>query len=137
MPHNAIRSFIMSKKKTPAFAFSYGSINPKVCYAFYTAEGKCSADYADENGTRHCYVDRDMPEGFWDRLLELAERFDMFEWKAPRLFRRFVLNVEEGVLNVEVLFPDGRRINANSMHGDPKNLKEAEAALKALYAKLE
>jgi len=127
----------VSKKKEPSFAFGYGSTVAEKCYAFYTANGKCHADYTDENGTRHTYKSKEMPDCFWDELVSLAEKHGMFEWKAPKFCKRFVLDLSLGVLNVEALFPDGRRIEANNMNGDPENLKEAAEDLMALYGSLE
>ncbi len=127
----------MSKKKEPSFAFGYGSTVAEKCYAFYTADGKCHADYTDENGKRHTYKNKEMPIGFWEELIAVAEKYGMFDWKAPKFCKRFVLDLSLGVLNVEALFPDGRRIEANNMNGDPKNLKEAAEELIALYGSLE
>lgn len=126
----------MSRKKTPGFAFGYGSTVAEKCYAFYTAEGKCHADYTDCDGTRHSYSNKEMPEDFWEKLVEIAEKHDMFEWKAPKLCKRFVLDLNVGVLNVEALFPDGRKIDANNMNGDPAGLEEAAEELKALYGSI-
>ena len=127
----------MGNKKIPSFAFGYGSTVAEACYAFYTADGKCHADYTDENGIRHTYSGKAMPDYFWEKLTEITEKFDMYSWKAPKLCRRFVLDLSVGVLNVEAYMPDGRKIIANSMNGDPKNLKEAADELKALYGSLE
>lgn len=125
------------KNSKASFAFSYGSTNAKACYAFYISENKCHADYVDENGVRHTYSDKESPADFWDRLTAVAEKHNLFAWKAPRLFRRFVLDLSSGVLNVEAKFPDGRKLEANSMNGDPENLKEAAADIRALFAELE
>ena len=127
----------MSKKKSPSFAFGYGSTQTEACYAFYTADGKCHADYTDESGARHTYSAKEMPEGFWDKLTELAEKHKMFDWKAPRFCKRFVLDLSVGVLNVEALFPNGKKIEANNMNGDPEGLNDAAKDLKELYGTLE
>lgn len=123
----------MSRKKEPFFAFSYGSTNEKSCYAFYVANGKIHADYRDEEGNTHGFSGLPMPEDFWGRLTEAVEKLGMFGWKAPKLFHRFVLNIDVGVLNLEALFPDGRKLAANSMNGDPKNLDEAFTVIKELF----
>ena len=125
------------KNKKVQFAFSYGSTNEKACYAFYVADEKCHCDFTDDEGVHHSFSGKPMPEGFWDKLAEIAEKHEMFQWKAHKLFKRFVLDLSAGVLNVEVLFPDGRKINANSMHGEPNNLAEVAADLKALFTSLE
>ncbi len=125
------------KNKKASFAFSYGSTTAKACYAFFISDGKCHADYVDESGIRHTYSDKAAPADFWEKLTAVAEEYNLFSWKAPKLFRRFVLDLSTGVLNVEAVFPDGRKLEANSMNGDPENLKEAAAAVRALFAELE
>lgn len=123
----------MNRKKNPFFAFSYGSTDPMACFAFYFSDGKLHADYRDENGADAGFSGLTAPENFWDKLSHIAEELGMFDWKAPKFFHRFVLNIDVGVLNLEALFPDGRKLAANSMNGDPPNLKEAFAAVRDLF----
>lgn len=124
---------MIGKKKEPFFAFSYGSTNDRKCYAFYVAEGKIHADYRDEEGKTHGFSGLPMPDGFWERLTNLADKNALWDWKAAKLFHRFVINVNEGILNLEALFPDGRKLMANSMNGDPENLEAAAKDIRELF----
>lgn len=125
------------KNKDPFFAFSYGSTDAAKCFAFYASNGKICADYRDREGKTHGYTDKSMPDGFWDKLIAFSEEHGLFAWKAPKFFKRFVLNIDSGVLNVEALFPDGRKLAANSMNGNPDNFEEAAKALRSIFAEYE
>jgi len=119
-------------KNTPYFIFNLGVADNEKCISLSVENELLSADWYDD-GTHHQYTDVPVTEEFWTELYNAAEQTELFNWKAHKLFNRFASEISLEVFNCEGLFPNGKRFEADNMHGMPEDFENTFKALAAVF----
>ncbi len=120
-------------KKAPYFLFNLGVADSKKCISLSVDNGLMSAEWYDSEGERHLYSQVPVNQEFWSALYAAAERTELFNWKAHKLFNRFASEINLEVFNCEGAFPDGKAFGADNMHGMPQGFEETFAALSEVF----